>query len=207
MKILRRGAEAVLYLDEFQGQKVLIKERVPKKYRIEQIDTHVRKNRTREEVKLLTEARKYGVNTPKILNVDYDSGKISMEFVDGIRVKDLLNSKRSTETKKIMQIIGENVGKLHSADIIHGDLTTSNLILKNHEIYFIDFGLGIFSKRMEDKAVDLKLFYQALSSTHFKILKICWINFLEGYGKTYSDWKNILEQLKEIEGRARYTKK
>lgn len=204
MQILRRGAEAVLYLDEFEGKKVLVKERVKKKYRIEQIDKQILKKRTREEIKLLTEARKVGVLTPQILHVDYNSNKIFMEFVDGVRVKDLLNSANLRQIKAPMQSIGLATGKLHSADIVHGDLTTSNMIFKDGKIYFIDFGLGSFSKRVEDKAVDLNLFYEALKSTHFKILQICWKNFLQGYKSEYKEAEKILAQFSEIEKRARY---
>ncbi len=207
MQILRRGAEAILYLDDFDGQKVLVKERVKKNYRIEQIDTTVRRNRTKEEVKLLTEARKIGVNTPKILNTDYNTNKIFMEFIDGIRVKDFLNSASTTEIKSIMHDMGTYVGKLHTANIIHGDLTTSNMILKDGKIFIIDFGLGYFSSRLEDKATDINLFHKALKSTHLKILKECWESFLSGYKKEYRNAKNVLSQMVEIEKRGRYTKK
>ena len=69
MQIIKQGAEAILFLDNFENQKVLVKERIPKKYRIKEIDEKLRKERTKKEVKLLTEARKFGVETPPLLNV------------------------------------------------------------------------------------------------------------------------------------------
>jgi len=206
MEILYRGAESILYLDEFEDQKVLVKERIKKNYRIEPIDLALRKTRTRKEVKLLTEARKCGVPTPKILHVDELNHKIIMEFIDGIRIKEFLYS-ISKEKDKICFEIGKLIGKLHSSGIVHGDLTTSNMILKDEKIYFIDFGLGEFSRRIEDQGVDLNLLLEALKSTHFKILKLCWDNIVKGYKKEYSNAGQVLKKMEEIEKRARYMKR
>lgn len=207
MQILKQGAEAILYLDEIEGKKVLVKERIKKEYRIDQIDLKLRKDRTREEVKLLTEARKMGVLTPKIFEVDYNNFKITMEFVEGKRLKEFFYEASEEEIKKICFEVGRLIGKLHSSGIIHGDLTTSNMILKNGEIYFIDFGLGFFSKRIEDQGVDLNLLYEALRATHFKILNVCWKNIIEGYKKEYGNAEKVLKRVEEIEARARYAKR
>ncbi|MEM5829248.1 MAG: KEOPS complex kinase/ATPase Bud32 [Candidatus Aenigmatarchaeota archaeon] len=204
MQILKRGAEAILYLDEIEDKKVLIKERIKKNYRIEQIDVKLRKERTNEEVKLLTEARKVGVPTPTIIDVDYKKFKIIMEFIEGERLKEFFSKACEDDIKRISFEVGRLIGKLHSAGIIHGDLTTSNMILKDNQIYFIDFGLGFFSKRMEDKGVDLNLLFEALKSTHFKILDICWENIVKGYKQEYKDAEQVLKRVEEIEARARY---
>lgn len=207
MEIVYRGAESILYLSTFEGQKVLVKERIKKGYRIEQIDIVLRKRRTKREVKLLTEARKNGVPTPKILNVDEKNYKIIMEHIDGQRIKELLNSSGEEKVEKLCFDIGKMVGKLHSAGIIHGDLTTSNMILKDDKIYFIDFGLGSFSKRVEDQGVDLKLLFDALKSTHVKILNLCWGNIVKGYKQEYNNAEQVLKRVEEIEKRARYAKR
>ncbi|HKZ40307.1 MAG TPA: hypothetical protein VJ044_05055, partial [Candidatus Hodarchaeales archaeon] len=94
MEIIKRGAEAILYINTYEDQKVLVKERIKKSYRILQIDELVRRARTRKEVNLMTDARKIGVLTPTILHVDYPKNKIYMEFIDGTVVKDFL--KKST---------------------------------------------------------------------------------------------------------------
>jgi len=207
MQIIKRGAEAVLYISEFEGQQVLVKERIKKNYRINQIDQEIRKARTKGEVKLLTESRKVGVLTPKIFSVDEKNHKIIMEFVDGTRIKELLYAADKKTVGKTCLEIGKLIGKLHSAGIIHGDLTTSNLILKENQIYFIDFGLGFFSKKTEDQGTDLNLLYEALKSTHFKILKPCWNNILKGYKQEYRDAERVLKRIEEIEKRARYAKR
>ncbi len=207
MEIICRGAESIIYLDTWEEQEVLVKERIKKGYRVKQIDEKLRKLRTRQEIKLLTGARKCGVNTPKILNVDEVNHKIFMENVKGKRIKELFYSADEKTIEKICFEIGESIGKLHSNRIAHGDLTTSNMILEHKKIYFIDFGLGKFSNRIEDFGIDLNLLYEALKSTHFKILKICWDNILKGYKKEYKDSNKALKKVEEIEKRARYAKR
>jgi Kae1-associated kinase Bud32 len=202
MKIIYRGAESIIYLDSFDNQQVLVKERIKKNYRLEQIDEKIRKARTKKEVKLLTEARKVGVLTPTILSVD--ENKIILEFIDGTRIKELLWKADKKTCSKVCKELGKLIGKLHSAGIIHGDLTTSNMILCGSDIYLIDFGLGEISRRTEDQGVDLNLLFEALKSTHFKILKLCWENIVKGYKQEYKNAKNTLKKMEEIEKRARY---
>jgi Kae1-associated kinase Bud32 len=204
MEILCRGAESIIYLDTFDGQQVLVKERVKKNYRLEQIDEKLRKERTRKESKLLTEARKVGVLTPSIVHTDFQTNKIIMENISGKRMKEFLNSTDKKGVQDISFEIGKLIGRLHENGIVHGDLTTSNMILKDKQIYFIDFSLGSFSRRIEDQGVDLNLLIEALKSTHFKILKICWSNIVKGYKQEYNEADKVLEKVKEIEKRARY---
>jgi len=206
MEIIKQGAEAILYINTFEDLKVLVKERIKKNYRIIQIDEKIRRMRTKKEVSLMTAARKIGVLTPTILHVDYLKNKIYMEFIDGIVVKDFLNSANITvgQIKNVCEKIGASIGRLHSANIFHGDLTTSNMILRGEELYFIDFGLGEFSRRIEDKGVDLNLLYEALSSTHFKILELCWETIIKAYRKEFKEAEAVIEKVKEIEARARY---
>ena len=150
MKVIYRGAESIIYLDDFEGQKVLVKERIKKKYRLEKIDEMLRKTRTAKEAKLLNEARRIGIQTPQIFSVDKKNNKIIMERIEGKRIKDFLNDCGIGEIKKIMSEIGRSVGKLHSHGIVHGDLTTSNMIWRDRKVYLIDFGLGESSKRIEE---------------------------------------------------------
>ena len=199
----KMGAEAVLYLDNG----CLVKERVSKSYRIREIDQKITRLRTSLEASLIAEARRHGVNAPAIFEVDKKGLKIRMEFINGVRIKEYFYSCSEDDVKKVSFKIGESIGRLHSAGIVHGDLTTSNMILKGDKVFFIDFGLGFFSKRIEDYGTDLKLLKEAIQSTHFKILKICWDNILKGYKKEYKDAEGVINKVKEIEARARYAQK
>ncbi|RLF78181.1 Kae1-associated kinase Bud32 [Thermococci archaeon] len=207
MQIIARGAEALLYVKELEGKKVLVKDRVKKGYRIEQIDKMLRKIRTRKEVKLLREARKIGVHTPQVIDVDEKNYRIVMEYVEGKRLKELLNSADIETIKRISYEIGRIVGRLHANGIVHGDLTTSNMILSNGKIYLLDFSLGAFSKRIEDQGVDLNLLFESLKATHFKILKVCWDNIVKGYKEEYKKAEEALKRAIEIEKRARYVER
>jgi Kae1-associated kinase Bud32 len=207
IKLIKQGAEAKLFLAEFDKQKVVIKDRIRKKYRIRQIDEKIRKKRTSLESSLISEARRAGVPTPKILEINRKNHKLIMEFVEGKRIKELLQEAEKRTIKKICTQIGRMIGKLHSVGIIHGDLTTSNMILKNGKTYFIDFGLGFFSKKIEDQGTDLKLLREALKSTHFQILDLSWKSIVEGYRKEYPKANEVLRRVEEIEKRARYMKR
>jgi Kae1-associated kinase Bud32 len=203
MKIIKRGAEAVLYLKNNQ----LVKERVKKNYRLKEIDEKLRKLRTRKEAKLLNEAKRVGVETPRIFSIDEKGFKIVMEFVDGERLKEFLNETNDENRKKTAEEIGKAVGILHKSGIVHGDLTTSNMILRDDKIFFIDFGLGDFSNRIEDLATDLSVLKEAFKSTHFKYLDILWESFIKGYKLTNDKFNKVLDTLNDIEKRGRYVKR
>lgn len=207
MKMIKQGAEAKLFLSKLDGQDVIIKDRIKKKYRIKQIDEKIRKKRTSLESSLLSQAKRAGVPTPKILEIDKKQNKIIMEYINGERIKELLNQSDKKTIEKISLDIGKLIGKLHSVGIIHGDLTTSNMIMKNEKIYFIDFGLGFFSKKIENQGTDMKLLHEALKSTHFKILDTCWKNTIKGYKEEYFDASKVLKRVEEIKKRARYMKR
>lgn len=209
MEIIARGAEAILYMDTLYGDEVLVKERIEKKYRISQIDEKLRRERTSRESKLITDSRSIGVNTPQILKIDDDDYKIIMEFIHGKKIKDFLEKADDDKIIDVCLEIGASIGKMHSHDIVHGDLTTSNIILESEsgDIYFIDFGLGQYSKKDEDKGVDLKLLHDAIEAAHYDKLEICWDAILGGYKKEYKNYSEVIKKIEEIEGRARYAKR
>jgi len=94
---------------------------------------------------------------------------------------------------------------LHKEKIIHGDLTTSNMILNEKEIYLIDFGLGFFNGKYEDKGVDIHLLKQALEAKHFKNATILFEEFEKGYSSIEAkEAKKVFERMKAIEKRGRY---
>lgn len=201
MKLIAQGAEAKLYRKDNE----LIKDRISKSYRIKEIDEPLRKSRTKKEAKLISEARRVGINVPKIISVE--EYKITMEFIDGTKLKDALNNTDSKTRKKLAEEIGKIAGILHSNDIVHGDLTTSNMILKDDKIFLIDFGLGDLSKRIEDHAVDISVLKEAFKSTHYKYLKELWSSFICGYKQNNSKSDDVLRTLEDIQKRGRYIKR
>ena len=193
-QILAQGAEAIITK---QGNKVT-KDRIKKSYRIPILDEKLRKSRTKRETKLLEKSSQF-ISVPKVIESD-NKQKIQMQFIQGKKLSEHLDS--LSNQKKICEQIGKSVSLLHNNDIIHGDLTTSNMILKNNKIYFIDFGLGFVSKRIEDKAVDLHLLRQALEAKHFQNWESCFSSVLKGYNS--KDKTLILKQIKKVESRGRY---
>jgi TP53 regulating kinase and related kinases len=189
MKEIARGAEAVIYLEKDR----IIKHRLPKSYRIREIDETLRKKRTRRETKIL---EKLAIPHPKLLNSDDKEMKIEMEYIDGEKLRDVLKV-------KLCKKVGEYVGLMHNENIIHGDLTTSNMILKGKEIYFIDFGLSYFSNKTEDKAVDLHLLKEALLSKHYKEFEKAFKEVIKGYKKTCRNASEAISRLKKVEQRGR----
>ncbi len=202
MKIIKRGAEAVLYLVDNKEKTILVKERVKKGYRIKELDEKIRKMRTKREIRLLEKASRAKVNVPQIF--DHDKFKIIMQWIDGETLKDALNHMKKDERTEIYKKIGKSVAYLHSSGIIHGDLTTSNMIMAGGEIFFIDFGLGKVSTRIEDQATDLYLLYEAFKSTHFKILDEAWSMVLKTYKQNYLNADNVLKRIEKIKTRRRY---
>ena len=198
--LLRKGAEADLYKSEYLEKEVLIKERIPKNYRNVELDAGIRKKRTKEEAQLLHNAKALGVRTPLIYKIERESGAIIMEFIEGKRMKDALNGKNLN----LCKLLGNKIGVLHNAGIVHGDLTTSNIIIHNNAPIFIDFGLGFHSRKIEDFAVDLLNFRKTYNATHFNLPR-GWKLLLQGYMKTSgARAKQVIGQIAEIEARARY---
>jgi len=203
MKIIKRGAEAILFLENSH----LVKERIKKSYRLKEIDEKLRKFRTRKEAKLISEAKRIGIETPKIFSIDENGFKIIMDYIDGKRLKEFFNETSDENREKVAEMLGKSVGLLHKNGIVHGDLTTSNMILKDNKIFFIDFGLGEFSNRIEDLATDLSVLKEAFKSTHFKHLDLLWESFIKGYKQTNDNFNKVLDTLNDIEKRGRYVKR
>lgn len=187
-----RGAEAIVEVRE----DVVSKKRNPKAYRIREIDETLRGERTKNEAKIISDARKAGVPTPIIIDVMLPEYEIKMERIDG----ELL---RSIADEKLCTHVGEIVGKLHRSGIIHGDLTTSNMILSHGRIYLIDFGLSYYGQDTEARGVDVHVLFQTFKSTHDRAEKLREA-FALGYRKTFSGADEVLRRVEEIERRGRY---
>ena len=205
--LIKKGAEASLFLEEWHNRKVVMKRRLPKKYRIPELDLMIRSQRTVHEPNIIHKAKEAGVPTPTILMVDVAEANIVMEFVEGKQVKEVLDSVSSVERLRLSRLMGRMIGRLHKHGIIHGDLTTSNMILTPHgKVVFVDFGLSERSVELEPKGVDLHLMKRALHSTHYKHAKQCFKAVMEGYAESVGqeEAKNITAKIREIEKRGRY---
>ena len=198
-KIIQRGAEAVL----IEKGSLVLKRRVKKGYRLEEIDEKLRARRTRSEAKLLEKAGKV-IDVPEVLKVNDKNKEIDMEFISGRKLSENLDELK--DWKEVCEKIGENIAKLHDLNIIHGDLTTSNMIYveKEEKVYFIDFGLGYGNGKTEDKAVDLHLIKQALEAKHFDNFEKYWKVIVEGYKKESKNAEEVLKRLEKVERRGRY---
>lgn len=193
--LFARGAEAVI---KKEGG-AIVKERVAKGYRLPQLDAQLRRKRARSEARLLREARRAGVAVPVV--VEEKDVSITIEYIDGKKVKDVLGEENCST---LCAAIAASVATLHAAHIVHGDLTTSNMILKGDVLYLIDFGLGFISQRAEDKANDLYVLREALEATHFPVFVEAWDIILNTYSAKYPEVAAVMRQLKKIEKRRRY---
>jgi TP53 regulating kinase-like protein len=205
MELIRKGAEADLYLASFEEvyfpwdhERILVKKRIGKGYRNPVLDRELRLRRTLHEARLLHEAKWY-VLTPVLYEVNKKDCIIVMEYIEGVRAKEGL-------TEDIAVEIGRCMASLHEGGIVHGDITTSNIIIRDGHIYFIDFGLGEFTTEIEPQAVDLHLLKQTLKSTHYESWKPLWKNILDGY-KERENAGEVIARIKDIEKRGRYVKR
>ncbi|MBI4144443.1 Kae1-associated serine/threonine protein kinase [Candidatus Woesearchaeota archaeon] len=196
MKQIAQGAEAILY----ENKLTVLKIRPKKNYRIAEIDDAIRKGRTKREIKILEKLKSEGICVPRIIkSADFE---IIMERVNGKKLRDVLD--KHVEYAKEL---GKIVGKMHAVGIIHGDLTTSNVLVEKGKLWLIDFGLSYFSAKDEDRAVDLHVFHQALESSHYSICSDVLKLFYAGYKCSFSGAKNVLQRLNIVGMRGRYKKK
>lgn len=191
--LIAKGAESNIIKSSYMGKNAVIKARIPKSYRIKEIDDKIRKSRCKLEAKLLSDAKRAGVRTPILYDVDLSEKSILMEEIDGVMLKDVIDEDLSFK-------VGEKISKLHSADIIHGDITSSNIMLQGDDLVFLDFGLGRYSDLDEDKAVDLLVLKKSLQSIDYKKA----ISYFKAVLNGYSNSK-VIDNITDIERRGRYT--
>lgn len=201
--LIAKGAESNIVKSSYLGRDAVLKNRISKNYRIPEIDNKIRKARTKLEAKLLSDVKKAGVVTPILYDVDLHDKTILMEEIKGDLVKDIINEDLAYE-------IGENIAKFHNLNIIHGDITSSNMMVNDkNQLVFIDFGLGRYSDLFEDKAVDLLVLKKSLQSIDYNTAIKIFDRVLEGYADEYKDdslnREQIIKKINEIESRGRYT--
>jgi TP53 regulating kinase-like protein len=208
--LIKKGAEANIYLEQWMGMQVIRKSRQPKKYRVDALDSSLRETRTCHEARVIHDAKYAGVPTPTIYLVERSTSTIIMEFVDGSRMKEAIDKMHENELIEFGKKIGELIGRLHLAGIVHGDLTTSNIIIQNDgRIALIDFGLSEYSEELEKRGVDILLANRALKSTHFSHFRTLFNALMKGYesviGRTAA--RRALIKMREIEARGRYSER
>ncbi len=200
MQLIRRGAEADIYATVWHGRKAVAKVRAQKPYRHEALDAALRRQRTVHEASLMSDAKVAGVSTPFVYFVDPKRAEIVMQFVEGRQAKDALDA-------PLCRRIGRYAALLHKANIIHGDLTTSNFIVDGDRLVLLDFGLAYYSERTEDMAVDVRLIKEVFTSAHVGA-KGAFSAFVRGYEGVAGKKKTakVLANVKEIEQRGRYAR-
>ncbi|KAI8328540.1 tp53rk protein-like protein [Choanephora cucurbitarum] len=210
--LIKQGAEArVFHLPTFLGQPngCIAKERFKKTYRHPDLDQFLTSRRVTQEARCLAKCKQAGMDTPTVYFVDVPSATIYMEHIVGITVKQQLLEHQETEyqaidTDMLAERIGVSLAKMHGINIVHGDLTTSNLLLreKTDQVVIIDFGLSSTSTLIEDKAVDLYVLERAFASTHPKT-EVMFEKILSHYFKHSKQSKQILTKLEDVRMRGR----
>ena len=201
-KILAQGAESILYLEK----DIVTKDRIKKSYRIKELDEKIRKSSTRRETRILEKAFKL-IPVPELLYSSDKETRIKLEFLKGQLLKNIFSDLTIKKRTEICKQMGKQIAILHFNNIIHNDLTTSNMILRDKKLYFIDFGLSFISTKTEDKAVDLKLLKQALESKHYTISNTSFNHVLKGYKFIPKQYQEVINRLKQVEKRGRYKRK
>ena len=151
---------------------------------------------------MISEAKSFGITTPLVYFVDEKKCEIYLQLIKGKLVRDLSLNK----IIKLCTEIGKIVGTLHKNGIMHGDLTTSNFILSNQGLVILDFGLSQKTDKVDDYAIDLRLFKEVLNSAHAQIVEDAWLSFVLGYRKILGNMltEKVLSHVSVIEKRGRY---
>ncbi len=206
--LLYKGAEADIVRGTWQGLDAVFKVRKPLKYRLPVLDDAIRRQRTLREADMIHGAKGAGVEAPFLYDVEVPSATLVMEFVDGERVKDVVDSAQPKEIAAIFEEFGGDIARLHSAGMMHGDLTTANVLRRNGSLVFLDFGLAVHTARVEDHAVDLRLIKETLVGAHPKASSVALAALFRGYAKVAGGprSKAVLKQLQNIERRGRYAR-
>ena len=212
-KLIHKGAEADLYCGRWFEKEVIFKHRIPKNYRNSELDKSIRIMRTLNEARALIAVKILGINVPIVYEVDIKNAIIVMKYIKGKKLKKNLPHLNDEDKQNIFMELGKQVAILHENGHLHGDITTSNIIItENNDIFFIDFGLHEYSDKVEDKSVDIHLLKRVLISSHGTDYKVCFNAFLEGYRQGYNEKESkicdqVIKNIRVIETRGRYIKR
>jgi len=191
---VRQGAEATVTVTNG----TVVKRRAPRSYRHPTLDDRLRRERTREEARLISEARRAGVPTPVVRDVDVRETRLDVQYVGACDLTAAL-------TEANVRAVATRLATLHDAGVVHGDPTTRNVrVARDHDeidVFLIDFGLGYYSRHPEDHAMDLHVFAQSLVGTADDADTL-----VAAATDAYRDAGDatVLQRLADIEGRGRY---
>ncbi|TFG33399.1 Kae1-associated serine/threonine protein kinase [Candidatus Thorarchaeota archaeon] len=205
-EIIARGAESIILKTERWNRIFVLKWRQSKPYLFRDIDSQLRKTRTSRECKMLSVARALGVSTPAVYAVDLDDYTILMDYIEGSQFKQIANSLPKNQLKKFCSEFGTSIALLHQGDVVHGDPTTSNVIIDSKsKLWLVDFGLSEMNATVEMKGVDLHLIHRALETTHWDLQECMLEATIKGYSDTIGEEaKDALARMEEIRERGRY---
>ena len=205
--LLHRGAEADLSLATIGPWRVVIKHRIKKEYRNPSLDEQIRHDRTISEASRIHEAKTAGARVPSIVGIDIENNAIVMTHLAGTVARECLDDLGTKEARKLLQSVGAQIGLLHTSGIVHGDLTTSNVIVSPSGAPFIvDFGMSHRSIEPEDRGVDLHLLRRSIAASHSHDPSSMMNAMIRGYEDTAgkkvasSTWRKA----REIARRGRY---
>ncbi|GAB7350334.1 hypothetical protein MBLNU459_g0966t1 [Dothideomycetes sp. NU459] len=243
--LLTQGAEALVYRTHFLTPTTpcALKYRPPKPWRHRTLDQRLTRARILAEARVLARCRREGVVVPAVLALDWENGWLCQEWIRGATMRKALEWFRASrpeappregecqaqaELVDLLARIGRAVGRLHETGVVHGDLTTSNIMLRPErgggaegegeedrepepepeisstegQVVLIDFGLATQSVQEEDKAVDLYVLERAFASTH-PWAEADFKHVLTAYGESHKGGKTVLKRLEDVRMRGR----
>lgn len=191
------GAEAKVYRERLLGIDAVVKDRVRKAYRNEELDREIREERTKKEARIMALASRGGAAVPMLLMVRGNA--IVMTYIKGELLSSMLSSAHRRNLGDIFVQAGGLLAKLHSLGINHGDYTPANLLVDGSGVVWaIDFGLSDTGNSDEEFALDLLLMKRSVKKREY-------VQFLNQYvEKSGSSGSAVIKRLKEIEMRGRY---
>jgi len=205
--LLSWGAESNLYLSTYLGRRVIVKHRFRKPYMSEELARRLVRERTAAEARILYASNEAGVKAPLPVYVDVESGVLAMEYIEGELLRDAMPRLSEDTLRELARRLGSYVARLHDAGIIHGDLTTSNIMLKGGEVFLLDFGLSYFSSRPNDRASDIRVLERAVASTHPGAFQSFFEEFLEAYMREAKLAEKTYAEFLKLSTMGRYHKK
>jgi len=233
-QLITQGAEGRLYRTTYllPDLPCALKHRPPKPYRHPVLDARLTRQRILAEARILQRCRRNGVRVPAVYAVDESTGCMMMEWIEGQPVRARLVAwlgqrtgadpaavESDPELLGLLGRVGSAVGEIHRLGIVHGDLTTSNMMLRpwaegvagghteergllDGEVVVIDFGLASQSVADEDRAVDLYVLERAFASTHPRAEHL-FDEVLQAYKTTFKQGGPVLKRLEDVRMRGR----